>query len=196
MNIHIKRAALMTDLEESIARQIADLPRDKQLALMLVLCERMIPAMDQFVSETGHNGSIFRECLEKAWRHLAGKDGPFNWSNLAKQCLRSTPDTEDFDHPLTSEALDAALAVEAMVSFLADGDIDHVIEARDLARDTATFCAPDIDDEDLLVQQELQRQMKDLQFLQSLPRTISRRVIPRIKKHAVSMPALLPAKAA
>jgi uncharacterized protein YjaG (DUF416 family) len=186
----------MMDLEELVAEQVAGLPKEKKLAFMLVLCERLIPAMDQFARETGHDGAIFRECLDKAWCHLAGNGGAFNWSKLSQQCLRRVPDTEDIDHPLTSEALDAALAIEAMVSFLADGDIDHVIEARDLARDTATFCARNIDGEDVLMQQELQRQVKDLQFLQSLPATISLRVIPRIKKHAGSMPALLPAKAA
>jgi uncharacterized protein YjaG (DUF416 family) len=184
----------MTDLEKLIAEQIANLPKDKQLAFMLVLCERMIPAMDQFASETGHDGSIFRECMEKAWDHLEGNGGPPGWRKLAKQCLRYTPDTEDFDHPLTSEALDAALAIEAMMSLLADGDINHAIEACGLARDTAAFCAPENDGEDLLVQQELQQQMKDLQFLQSLPASISRDVIPLIKQHAAQTPALLPPK--
>jgi hypothetical protein len=51
--------------------------------------------------------------------------------------MRSTgsPDTEEFDRPLTSAALNAALSVGAMMNFLADFDINHVVEVADWARD-------------------------------------------------------------
>jgi uncharacterized protein YjaG (DUF416 family) len=187
----------MTDFNDvALKPSLSLLSKDKQLAFVLLRCERMMPALSQFAGETSFNDTIYQECLESAWRHLAGKASLSNYGELAEECLANAPDTEEFDHPLTSAALNAALSVGEAMSFLADYDVDHVVEAAGLARDTVALYAQSIEAipphslglkeimEHPLVQRELRRQAKDLKFLESLPTDIPREVIPFIKEHA------------
>ena len=82
------------------------------------------------------------------------------------------------------------------MSFLSDYNVDHIVEAAGLARDTVALYAQSIEaipphslnfEEVMrhpLVQQELQRQAEDLVFLASLPKDISQETIPLIREHA------------
>ena len=199
------RAIAMIDFNDVALKQsLGSLSKDKQLAFVLLLCERMIPALSRFSSETSFNDTICQECLESAWRHLGGNTSLPNYGELAEGCLDDAPDTEEFDHPLTSAALNAVLSVGAAMSFLANHDVDHVVEAAGLARDTVALYAQSIEAtpprslglkeimEHPLVQQELRRQAEDLEFLESLPTDIPQEMIPLIKEHAGQAPALLP----
>jgi uncharacterized protein len=164
----------------------------------------MTPALSQFANETSFKTSIYQECLDRAWRHLAGTANLCNYGELAEECLDDAPDTEEFDHPLTSAALNAAIAVGAMMSFLADSNVDHIVEAAALARDTAALYAQSLDAiaprslsfseimEHSLVQQELRQQAEDLKFLESLPTDVPQEIIPLIKRHEGQTLKLLP----
>jgi uncharacterized protein YjaG (DUF416 family) len=185
----------MTDFNGSILRQkLASLSKTKQLAFLLLLDERMILALDKFSRETNFNASIYQECLDNAWRSLAGDTTISSYGKMAEECLDHAPDTEEFDHPLTSAALNAALSTGAMMSFLADYDVDRVVEAAGLACDTAALNAQSIEAipphslgfteivEHPLVRQEVQRQMEDLEFLESLPIHVSQTMVKLIKE--------------
>jgi uncharacterized protein YjaG (DUF416 family) len=185
----------MTDLDNSALRQkLESLSKGKQLVFALLLSERMIPALDKFSSDTNFDSSIYHGGLDSAWAYLAGEVDISSYVEMAEESLAHAPDTEEFDHPLTSAALNAALSLAAVMSFLADHDVAHVVEAAGLARDTAALYAQSVAatpphslgfKETMrhpIVQQELQRQAEDLKFLESLPTDIPREIIPLIKE--------------
>ena len=195
----------MTDFNDAVLKQsLGPLSKDQNLAFGLLLCERMMPALSRFARHTSFNDSIYQGCLNNAWRHFAGNTSPSNYGELAEACLNGAPDTEEFDHPLTSAALNTALSVGAAMSFLADYDVDHLVEAAGLARDTAALYAQSVKAapprslgfkevmEHPIVQQELRRQADDVRFLQSLPKDISQEMIQLIKERAEQASALLP----
>jgi uncharacterized protein YjaG (DUF416 family) len=194
----------MTYLNDVDPKSLKLLSKDKQLAFILLLCERMVPALRRFANDVNFNDSIFRKCLDISWRHLDGEISISNYSELAAKCLNEAPDTEVFDHSLTSAALNAALAVGEMMEFLADHSIDHLLAAAGLARDTTALYAQSIEAmppnslgfndimDHPLIKKELWRQAEDLEFLKSLPTDNPRQMIPLIKEHAGKAPALLP----
>lgn len=188
---------MTTNLNNSILKHsLGSLSRDKLLAFMLILCERMMPAFNRFSIETNYDISLYRRCLDDAWLCLAGIGNLSNYGELAEECLDIAPDTEEFNHPLISAALNAALSVVAMMSFLADDNVDHVVEAAGLASDTVALYAQEVAAtpprslgfqeimDHPLMQQELQQQLDDMKFLESLPMDISQEMIPLIRKHA------------
>jgi uncharacterized protein YjaG (DUF416 family) len=194
----------MSDFKEAVLkRNLGSLSRDKQLAFALLLCDRMKPALDKFASETSFNGAVYQACLDNAWLHLAGNTSLSNYREMAEKCLDAAPDTEEFDHPLTSEALNEALSIAATMSFLADHSVDYIVEAARLARDTASFHAQEVGATPPLslvfkeimahplVQQELQRQRADLKFLESL-RTAAQQMVTLIRAHASRTSRLIP----
>jgi len=195
----------MTELDESrLKQEIKGLAKAKQLAFGLLLCERMIPALDKFSIETNFDSSLYTYCLDKAWHYLGQREDSYNCGEMAKQCLDRAPDTEEFSHPLTSAALNAALSIAAMIGFVGDGDITHVVEAASLACDTAALYAQSIETtppgslsfneimKHPLVQRELGQQAADLVFLAALPADVSQRTIQLLKGRATGTPALLP----
>jgi uncharacterized protein YjaG (DUF416 family) len=164
----------------------------------------MIPALERFAKEVDFNISFYRKALDHAWNYLEKGKRSSGHGQMAEECLDRAPDTEEFDQPLTSAALNAALAIAATINFLSDGDVDHVLEAAGLARDTAALYAQAIEttpprslsfDEVMthrLVQQELRQQAEDLKFLEALPDVDSRWSIERLKERASETPGLLP----
>lgn len=195
----------MTTLDDSWLRQeIEHLVKVKRFAFALLLCERMVPALEEFARDTGFDSSFYRDGLNGAWQYLEKEGGSSNYSEIAEQCLNHAPDTEEFNHPLTSAALNAALSIAAAISLLADDDVNHVVEAAGLARDTAALYAQTIETtpprslgfEEImkhpLVQCELRQQAEDLKFLQALPADDSQRLISLLKERAAGTPGLLP----
>jgi uncharacterized protein YjaG (DUF416 family) len=195
----------MIDFNDVVLKQsLNPLSKDQKIAFCLLLCERMMPALTSFARDVKFDDSIYRECLNDAWRHFTGSTSLSNYSELAEACANGAPDTEEFEHPLTSAALNTTLSIEATMSFLGDYDVDHLVEAAGLARDTAALYAQSVKAtpphslgfkevmEHPIVQQELGRQANDVKFLKSLPMDIPQDMIPLIKERAEQGPALLP----
>jgi uncharacterized protein YjaG (DUF416 family) len=195
----------MKGLDEfQLKQRIGRLSKRRQVALALLLCERMIPALNKFAKETEFDSSLYRAHLDDAWQSLDQGTRLSGYGEAAKQCFEHAPDTEEFNHPLTSAALNAALSVAATMELLAEEDINHLVEAAGLARDTAALYAQvmattpprslNFDEvmKHALVQQELQQQSDDLEFLEALSADVSRPMIPHIKERAAITPALLP----
>ena len=174
------------------------------MAFALLVCDRMLPGLYAFSRETGFDGTIYYKCLESAWQNLAGDGGLRNYDSLAGECLASAPDTEDSDHPLVSVALSAALSIAAIMRFLSDFSVDHVVEESGLAVDTAALYAQHVDavaprSFDLnevashrFVRQELERQADDLKFLAALPADVLPQIVPILIERARLAPKLLP----
>ncbi len=195
----------MTEVDEpSLKQAVGRLTKGGQLAFALLLCERMIPALEVFARETGYEASIYRGALDDAWHSLEHNGTSEIFRELAERCRKHAPDTEDFSHPLTSAALNAVLSIAAAVSFLADDDVSHVIEASGLACDTAALYAQTFETtpprslnfnqvmKHPLVQRELRQQMDDLEFLHALAADDSRHFVSLLRGRAARTPRVLP----
>ena len=180
---------------------LCSLSKEKQRAFALILSERLIPFFSWFASQTSFGTtSIYRNYLDDAWRSLT-EAVPSNWREAAQTCYMAAPHTDDFDHPLTSEALRAAISVALTMEFLADWDVAHVLESAQLANDVATFFAnrrsarPPLSlTYDQLIkhpymQKELERQLDDLAFVESLPADLTQEKVAIIKERVWVGPA-------
>jgi uncharacterized protein YjaG (DUF416 family) len=183
-----------------LKQRIGLLSQRKRVVLALLFCERMVPALNKFAKETGFDSSVYREHLDDAWRNQDTSSS--DYGEAAKQCLDHAPDSEHFIHPLMSAALNAALSVVETMEFLADNDVNHLVEVAVLARVTAASYAQlmvatpphSLNYDEVMkhpfVQHELQQQADDLEFLEALPAdTLA--MIPLIKERAARTPALL-----
>jgi uncharacterized protein YjaG (DUF416 family) len=188
--------------DEQLTRSLKALSGLKQVAFLLLLCERMMPEFRKFAKDTGFDLTVYGDCLEEGWEYLGGKAREQNYENLAKACLESAPDTENFDDQLTSAALDTALSISYLMSFLADHAVDHIVDSVGLALDTVALfvqrteaVAPyslslDRVDGHWLMQRELKRQEEDLVLLERLPSDVAS-VIPILRKRAKEPPEML-----
>jgi uncharacterized protein YjaG (DUF416 family) len=178
------------------------LSKAKQLTFALMLCERLMPFFSWFASQTSFGTtSTYRKSLDDAWRHLADTASTSDWLGAARACTNGAPDMDDFDHPLKSAALSAALSVELTMEFLTDGDVAHVLEAAQLTNDVAAMYANSqsarpplgLSDDELIehpyMRRELERQLEDLEFVKSLPTDFAREMIPTIKERVWLGPA-------
>ena len=172
----------MADLfEQSLKRELDSVDKVRKVSFAITMCERMVPALDKFSKESDFDNSIYHASLDCAWDYLKTREISCKCNKMIEECLGYAPDTDEFNHPLTSAALNAALSIAATVSFLADDYVDHIVEIAGLARDTAALCAQTADakpprslgyDEIIqhpLVLHELGKQAEDLQFVKALP---------------------------
>jgi uncharacterized protein YjaG (DUF416 family) len=82
-------------------------------AYAIACAERLLPLYQWFqhLQSWGETGALERG-IELAWRWVKGGEGlDAEISDAIRSCEVVTPDTEDFDSPLASRALDAASAV-------------------------------------------------------------------------------------
>jgi uncharacterized protein YjaG (DUF416 family) len=189
--------------EKKLRHKLNGLSSLKQLSFLLLLCERAMPQLLLFAEDTGLDPTVYQDCLQQGWQHLAGTTGLHDYPALAKACLDSAPDTEDFNHIFTSAALDAALSIHHLMTFLSDHNVDHVAEAARLARDTAHLFvvlkeAPrpySLNNEQVnvhrLVQRELRRQQDDLIFLENLPNDVHQEIVVTLRERSRQPPEML-----
>ena len=192
----------MSEVDQTVFKHSLDaLSKPKQVAFMLLLCERMMPGLQKFSSATGYDISCYRRAIGDGWVYLIGG---LNAGELFQECLASAPDTEEYDHPLTSAALNAVLSLELLKRFILEGDVDHILEAAGLARDTVAIYVQSIEalspvslncNEVMghpLIQREIHREVEDIAVLSSLPEGMRRETIDLLKKRARQPPQLIP----
>jgi uncharacterized protein YjaG (DUF416 family) len=164
--------------DSATQRRLRALSSARQLAFALLVCERLMLALQRFGKDTGFEISRYRNGLELAWESLNGSRDTRKYEPASRYCFEGAPDTENFTHPLISDALSAALSISELVGFLADHGVEHIVETIRLARDTAAMrvqagqpIAVSLDDvmKHDFVQQELRRQEEELSFAESLP---------------------------
>jgi len=110
--------------------------------------------------------------------------------------MDNSPDTEDFQHNLTSAALDATLSLADLMSFLSDSNIDHIIEAAGWGRDTAFMYVEGTEhydstkvgleqiDHHPMVQRELRQHLEDLKFVESLSEGINHEALTALRERS------------
>lgn len=109
------------------------------LAFAASCCERSLPNYDAFSrQERWGDSKILKEALDLVWWHVVTRN-PSNKSQvepLSKAIDAVTPDTENFESPLTSAALDAANSVAEALDYTLDRNVDRIVTISSLARDT------------------------------------------------------------
>lgn len=167
---------------EMLREKLAGMNRWKTLAFGLTLCERMLPSFTMFNRETGYaGGELLRASTDKAWSLLESGVDRCDLSHEAHECAEVAPDADDYDTLHTSAALDAAVAVSSLMDAFADDAVKPVVEIATLACDTIdmlvqvnegwTSRTPDREGKILshpLMQSELLRQRRDIEFLGTL----------------------------
>lgn len=170
-----------------LKQKLIKLPFWKQLAFLLIGCQRLLPSFRAFATETGFQGhSQLSGLLGKAWNSLLNDVSSTDFSREVTLAESLAPDTEDFDTVLVSSALDAAIATSLLMKAFSDQQTDTIIEAVSLIRDSVDMYVQELEDmnssdpeleENILghelMQKELRRQREDLEFLGSLDDDIS-----------------------
>ncbi len=182
--------------EQNLKKQLLSLNSWKKTAFAISICERMFPNFIEFAKINNYEGAeILEICLKIAWHRLMREDIKYDLSEEAHKCKIIAPDTEKYDSILVSSALDAASAIALLMEFISSPKVDFVIEIASLARDSVDMYVQEIEDmnpndpalenkilEHPLMQQELNNQRADLEFLQSLDETQSGTYMSVIKK--------------
>jgi len=203
------RATDVLDFDgNKLKQRLCALPALKQLAFILLLCERMTPQLREFGEDTGFDIGVYCKCVELGWSFMLGTRHSQGYEDLAKICLEKAPDTEEFQHALTSSALDATLSVANLMSFLSDGNVDHIVEAAGWARDTAFMHVENAHFTHVvggnvgrlvvqqinahpLVQRELKQQEQDISFIESLAEEVGQEAVSALKERSERTPAIL-----
>ena len=110
-------------------QRLMSFPTGKKVAFLLLLYERMLPALLSFRTAEGLDLSIFQEAREKFWRALIQGSRPISWVRLRDDIHDAIPDSEDFGSLEASFAMDAALVAANIAGLLEDGQEIHVVEA-------------------------------------------------------------------
>jgi uncharacterized protein YjaG (DUF416 family) len=181
---------------------VTTLSRKKQMAFALLVFERMLPGLLVFSKDTGFDDSCYLGARDAAWKGL--QDSAVDKA-LDQACVQGAPDTEKFSHPLTSYALNAALAMSDIVEFTLDGRADHVSSVSRLAHDSIYLYLSSMEpsvassgEGDIriarhpLMQQEQRREQEDIEFLAALPDQLDRNAVSALRERANTQPPLLP----
>ncbi|MGD1025790.1 MAG: DUF416 family protein [Candidatus Sulfotelmatobacter sp.] len=188
--------------EEKSVVSIASLSPKRQLAFALLAFERMLPSLIAFSKDTGFDDSCYLRSKDAAWTAL--QDGAVDQA-LNEACMRSAPDTEEFSHPLTSYALNAALVMSDIVEFTLDEKVDHIAYILTLVGDSlhlylsslepSVVSSPEKDRRIArhpLMEQEQRREEEDIKFLSGLPDQFDKNAISALKARATTQAPLLP----
>jgi uncharacterized protein len=149
----------------------------QQLAFGAACCERMLPSYEIFKQESGWgNATPLREALDAIWVVCLG--APASVTQLRAQlemCEKCAPDSEDFTVLHTSAAQDAAFSICSLIEFLLNDDVRKIVSAARFATDSVDLIVQEQQNMDArdplreqkileqpLMQQELQRQRRDL----------------------------------
>jgi len=192
--------------EEQSRVQISELSPTKQLAFALLIFARMLPLLTVFCKDTGVDGSGCIQAKDVAWSDMeSGSRRIALYRSLNKACIKNTPDTEDYTHEMTSDALNAFLTISGIMEFLTDGSVDHVAYISTLATDSVYLYVADLEPglvitkemEDRiashpLMQQELRLEKDDIEFLAALPNQFESEAISALKARSNNQPSIVP----
>ena len=122
-----------------LRQQMTGLTQLHAVAFAAACCERMLPGYVRFQAQTGWGDADgLRDALDVIWSLLEGEDvSPERLQAIRDRCERVIPDTEDFETPAVSDALDASSSISETLALCLDGDISHAINVAAVAMDTA-----------------------------------------------------------
>ncbi|GAB7129106.1 hypothetical protein JCM19000A_36140 [Silvimonas sp. JCM 19000] len=166
--------------EDQLRLDLGALSHEHRALFGLSLCERLLPNASIFAQRHNLDYSGLRQYLNSIWENI-DQGHQFDFFRLAAECEAVAPDTEDYDDPLVSSALDAVVATSNLLRFMVDDAVGLIVEISVLACDTVDMYIQeadglDIEDPDFeqkilshaLMQAEIQRQIEDLSFISTL----------------------------
>jgi uncharacterized protein YjaG (DUF416 family) len=124
---------------DATAAQLAALTPRGRVAFAAICAERLMPYYQWFQRvESWGNPSALRSALDAVWRHV---DGDYMAPDVAAFhraiCGVATPDSEDFNSPLASRALDAAAATSEAVGLCIEPSPAVAAEVAEIAFEAA-----------------------------------------------------------
>jgi uncharacterized protein YjaG (DUF416 family) len=127
----------------TLAKRLGGLAPRQRAAFAALAAERLLPHYRSFhaVTQFGTPAPLERG-IELVWQVIDGH--PVTREELeaaVTACEAVTPDTEDFETPLVSRALDAASASAAALQACLDDAIRHAVDAAEAAWEAAFGCA-------------------------------------------------------
>ena len=175
-------------ISKETALSLMSFPVGKKVAFLLLLYERMMPALISFRRAERLDLSVFLEARAKFWHSLIQGASTASWARLRDDILNSIPDSEDFGSQAASFALDTGLVAADIAGLLQDGQEIHIVEAMQYALDSlngfvldemgiVTFDRSSIAsirklvNAHALVQKERQREEQDVAVLRAMPDT-------------------------
>jgi uncharacterized protein YjaG (DUF416 family) len=124
------RRELETKLEKFGSRQ--------QAAFAALCAERLLPYYRWFSRLHGWgNYDRLTEALDAVWLYVKGPLGPDAYREFINRCEDVTPDTEHFNSPLASRALDASASVIGALQMCIEPSARMAAEVAELAVDAA-----------------------------------------------------------
>ncbi|TXI12815.1 MAG: DUF416 family protein [Rhizobium sp.] len=110
----------------------------QRIAFSASCSERLFSNYIAFVNEANWGEPhVLRKALDTVWENLeTGTISPRDLSGLIEECDEVIPDTEDFETPMVSYALDAGTAVVGTLQLWESGDLMRAVEIAGFARDT------------------------------------------------------------
>ncbi|GAB2957626.1 hypothetical protein GCM10027048_25300 [Hymenobacter coalescens] len=101
---------------------------DKQKAVFAgLLCERLLPQYEAFCQAVGWGSpAVYERGVELLYNSGLGEFHRSEAASLLEKLELVTPALAEFDHPLTSFALDACIALHEALQFLVDQQETHI----------------------------------------------------------------------
>ncbi|GLR13032.1 hypothetical protein GCM10007907_18220 [Chitinimonas prasina] len=171
---------LIFNLDELHA-ELEKLPHRLRAVFLAWVCERMLPSYTSFSKRYGLDQVILRDALDRAWEWLGAPSDDIDFSILAKRCEDLAPETEDYNDPLVSAALDAAVAIGALLRYLKRFENGNLSDGLTLIRDSIDMHVQELEgmdslDSDLegriashpLMQKELNVEKEDISYLKRI----------------------------
>ena len=158
-----------------------------------------MPALYRFADETGFEITCYSNLKRYAWSVLQIGEP----AEEKPSCERMPPDTENYDHPFTSQALNCTLMLESIISFIEDRSDEHVQFASTLATDSVVLFMDALEHggatykEDLTsnletraLKNELALQSADRSFVGEITAPMSEQAFQRLHSRASGQPSL------
>lgn len=169
--------------DEGISTPLAGARIDQMLVFGALCCERMLPSYPAFVAEASWGDfAPVRRGLDAVWAVIEG--GALSEDDRVAfllACQACVPDSEEFHTTHTAAAQDAAFSVCFLLAFLFEKKLERVVTIARYATDTVDLIVQEQEDMDTsdpdreqmilehpLMQQELERQRRDLNAVREL----------------------------
>ncbi len=109
----------MTQPRLNTFARVRELGDWKAVAFGAALLERMLPNYTLFCDATGYeDDGVHRKCLDLVWEWLRTPRSKINFAVHLEKVEDATPDTQDYDFYGVYPAIDAAMAMSALINLV------------------------------------------------------------------------------
>jgi uncharacterized protein YjaG (DUF416 family) len=141
--------------------KLKDLTFAKQAAFLYLTCERLYPNYLYFSNNYSFGDPlVLRNAIDYLYRIVVNEDlNKAQINSFVIAIEKNTPDTEDFDSPFVSSALDACTAILDSLHFLVDKNFARIENVSNYATDTVSMHVQDIEGLDYNSDKDFQKKI-------------------------------------